>query len=108
MNLQKSPRFESKKLLDAARGLHCQNCGADDGTTVAAHANWHEYGKGRGLKCHDFFTAHLCFECHTWLDSGSAVDPTGVYASTDKREMWESAHRKTLVCLFDRGFLKVA
>ena len=108
MSLQKSPRYESKKLLQSARGRACQNCGCEDGTTVSAHANWQQYGKGRGLKAHDWAIAWLCHGCHTWLDMPAQLDPTQRYAKFDTGEMWQSAHVKTLTILFNEGVLKVA
>lgn len=110
MSLQKSPRYESKKLLQSAKGRPCQNCGCENETTVAAHANWYEYGKGRGLKSHDWAIAWLCYDCHTWLDGGVALllDPTKRYLSYDAHKMWNTAHVKTLTILFNEGVLKVA
>ena len=33
-----------RKLLDLARDMPCVMCGAQDGTTVAAHSNLSEHG----------------------------------------------------------------
>ena len=109
MNLQKSPRYESKKLTNSAKGKPCQNCGLENETTVSAHANWSEYGKGGGLKAHDWAIAWLCHDCHTWLDKPATLyDATGLYLTTEAQDMWQSAHVKTLTILFNEGVLKVA
>ena len=109
MSLQKSPRYESKKLTNSAKGRPCQNCDQENGTTVSAHANWYEYGKGKGLKAHDWAIAWLCHDCHTWIDSKPRLfDPTGMYMKSQAYEMWQSAHVKTLTILFNEGILKVA
>lgn len=61
-----------KKLRDAARDQSCVRCGKRDGTIVLAHysgMNSHKFGKGMGTKCHDLIGAHLCYDCHTYMDS---------------------------------------
>ena len=62
--------YRNEKLLASANGRRCAMCGAMDGTTVAAHSNLLEHGKGRGIKAHDCFVAYLCHRCHTGYDSG--------------------------------------
>jgi len=106
--VQKHQHFRSRKLLDAAKGQSCQNCGADDGTIVAAHSNWAIHGKGKGIKADDFYIAFLCGNCHIWLDQGKGDDPTTLYGFFDKFDMWTNAHFKTMKILFDNGILKVA
>lgn len=109
MSLQKSPRYESKKLTNSARGRTCQNCGNQNETTVSAHANWSEYGKGRGLKAHDWAIAWLCHDCHMWCDNPCLdLDPSGLYYQDQAQNMWQSAHVKTLTILFNEGVIKVA
>ena len=88
----KFPKHEyvrSKRLLENARMIPCQRCGADDGTVVAAHTNWGG-GKGRSIKADDNLIASLCFHCHADLDQGS-------HLSRDERKaIWERAHLKTV------------
>jgi hypothetical protein len=86
----------SKKLLENARLIPCQQCGADDGTVVAAHTNWGG-GKGRGIKADDNLIASLCFDCHSQLDQGAAM------TKSDRQEMWEHAHKLTVALLCKRG-----
>ncbi len=106
--VQKHQHFRSRKLLDAAKGQSCQNCGADDGTIVAAHSNESRMGKGGSIKADDCFVAWLCHGCHAWLDQGQGVDPTGIYHSCHKDLMWRAAHDKTLKAMFDQSIIKVA
>ena len=106
--IRRFDNFRSKKLTDSARDQVCQNCGAQDGTIVSAHANWAEYGKGGSMKAADCFIAHLCGRCHSWLDQGKGMDPTRRWPDTEKKEMWVRAHADTLHHLFTSGKLKVA
>ena len=39
--------YRNKKLTELACGQSCVECGANDGTTVWAHSNLMEHGKGR-------------------------------------------------------------
>ncbi|MBK6599342.1 MAG: hypothetical protein IPG25_16290 [Proteobacteria bacterium] len=50
--------YRNEKLLKACRSMECVNCGADDGTIVAAHQN---EGKGMGLKAPDSRVMSLCW-----------------------------------------------
>jgi hypothetical protein len=63
--------YRNKRLLALARHSPCCfRCRkSNDGTIVAAHANLASMGKGMGLKAADI-PAFLCFECHSWVDSG--------------------------------------
>lgn len=100
--------YRSAKLLGDARGQACTNCNCNDGTTVCAHSNWQEHGKGKSLKANDCFTAWLCFTCHAWLDQGSSkTDPTDTWLPTreQKREMWRKAYDKTMLKRFELGLV---
>lgn len=101
--------FRNVGLTQLARGQRCQNCGAQDGTVVSAHANWSDFGKGKSIKAHDCFIAWLCLRCHTWLDQGTGFDPTGTYgdARADKRAMWMRAAFLTLLELWQQGLIVV-
>lgn len=100
--------FRSRKLLDLARGESCVNCGAEDGTIVAAHSNRPEHGKGQSLKAHDCYIAFLCARCHGWLDQGSGMDPTHTYQGNrdEKREMFATAMDRTTLRLWQRKKIK--
>jgi len=93
--------YRNKLLLEVCRCLPCQHCGIQNGTTVAAHSNQLRDGKGRGLKAHDYRIATLCFSCHAELDQGTKLD------KSERVEMWENAHRKTIAELFERGYIVI-
>ena len=93
--------YRNQKLLEAARESPCQTCGAKNGTVVAAHSNQLRDGKGRGLKAHDYRIASLCYQCHMDLDQGAKL------TKEERVNKWEDAHRRTIVWLFDNGYLGV-
>jgi len=69
----KSEPQRNAHLLTMARGRPCllrtRVCNFDTSTTVAAHSNLLQHGKGRGRKADDCYTVWACARCHTWLDS---------------------------------------
>jgi len=69
--------------------LPCQNCYIE-GQTQAAHSNWAEHGKGRGIKASDEYTAALCQTCHAELDSGARLN------KEQRRDLWQIAYQKTV------------
>jgi len=83
-------------ILIACRSLACQHCGTNDGTVVAAHANW-GFGKGMGIKADDSRVAALCFGCHSELDQGKR------WSEETRRFVWAHAHAKTVALLVLRG-----
>jgi hypothetical protein len=72
----KQPRLENPHLLLMAREVRrpClirspQCCASGYAVQCCAcHGNSSRYGKGRGIKAHDFFSVWGCARCHTWLD----------------------------------------
>jgi len=93
--------YRNLKLLKIMRELPCQICGAEDGTVVGAHSNQLRDGKGRGLKCHDYRIAALCYNCHMAIDQGNKLD------KEEKVELWEMAHRRTIGYLFENDMIGV-
>jgi len=93
--------YRNKKLTDAARGQPCMNCGADDGTIVAAHSNQSRHGKGMSIKAHDCFVAFLCHRCHHEIDQGSKL------SKEERIDLWQRAHEATLLHLFKTNRLVV-
>lgn len=81
--------FRSKKHLMNVADLPCQNCYIE-GQTQAAHSNWAEHGKGRGIKASDEFTAALCQSCHAQIDSGARL------TKEQRRDLWQMAYQKTV------------
>lgn len=53
--------------LDAIRSLPCCQCGASP-RSQAAHSNFGQHGKGKGIKADDRYTIPLCHSCHASLD----------------------------------------
>lgn len=88
MMIPKFNYFRSKAHLKNVASLACQNCGIE-GQTQAAHSNWAEHGKGRGIKASDIFTAALCQTCHAELDQGQHL------SKEQRRQMWEAAFERT-------------
>lgn len=77
--LPKEPRIEIPHLMLMARrpgqicllrvpGV-CPYPGMQRDDCCGCHGNGFEYGKGLGIKAHDFFTVRGCARCHLWLDS---------------------------------------
>ena len=59
--------------LNLIRTLSCCQCYAPP-PSQAAHSNWHEHGKGKGIKADDLYTIPLCHKCHTELDQYVTMD----------------------------------
>ena len=94
--------YRSPLLLRLARGQDCMVqipdiCNGNSETTVAAHANWPEYGKGMSLKAHDFAIAFACSDCH------AAIDGQRYRLTADERKYyWLAGHISTLLILFNK------
>lgn len=58
--------MRNPKRLAAIRKLPCIRCGNPN--SQAAHSNFHEHGKGRGIKADDSYTVPLCHGCHSDFD----------------------------------------
>jgi hypothetical protein len=93
--------YRNKKLLEVVREAPCMNCGAQDGTVVAAHSNQLRDGKGRSIKAHDYRIAALCYRCHSDLDQGSRM------SKEERLNLWEEAHRKTIGWLFEQDKIHI-
>lgn len=91
--------WRNQKLLEAVRELPCSNCGAQDGTVVAAHRN---EGKGMGIKVSDSLVAALCYSCHAELDQGRSM------TREERRSMWDRAAVKTYQRLIETGLLRLS
>lgn len=58
--------MRSQKRLNEIRKLPCIKCGSSP--SQAAHSNFGEHGKGKGIKADDKYTIPLCHSCHQWFD----------------------------------------
>ena len=93
----KTKPYRNPKLLKLAKDSPCQMCGSY-GTTVSAHSNLLELGKGMGMKCPDSYIAFLCHSCHAKTDQGA-----GTYL--EKKNDWLIAMAKTYNYLLTKGYL---
>jgi len=110
MELTKNVPIRSKKLLAAARGESCVNCGVSDDTIVAAHYQGlrsHQYGKGKGQKPHDILVADLCHKCHPAFDSYKVGDGLGLAKKIDASEQFQHLILKTIVRRIKDGVIKI-
>ncbi|MEG0131998.1 MAG: DUF968 domain-containing protein [Acinetobacter sp.] len=71
--------MRSPERLNQVRSLPCVKCGNPE--SQAAHSNFAEHGKGRGIKASDKFTIPLCIDCHQWLDQYHSM-------SRDESKVW--------------------
>lgn len=71
--------MRSPERLNQVRSLPCVKCGNPE--SQAAHSNFAEHGKGRGIKASDRFTIPLCVKCHQWLDQYQ-------YMNRDESKAW--------------------
>lgn len=55
------------KRLELIRSLPCCECGLPP-RSEAAHSNFGEHGKGKGIKACDKYTIPLCRSCHARFD----------------------------------------
>jgi hypothetical protein len=68
--------YRDKNLLKLAKGECCvlqiaDVCMMGEGsTTVAAHSNFMEHGKAKGLKAEDCYSVWACHPCHSIFDQG--------------------------------------
>ena len=71
--------YRDPNLLKLAKGEKCllqiaTDCLGDEGsTTVAAHSNFMEHGKAKGLKAEDCYSVWSCYKCHTIFDQGTTL-----------------------------------
>lgn len=92
--------IRSKTLLAAVRKLPCQHSGVV-GRTEAAHSNWPQHGKGRGVKADDNRVAALSAEVHRELDQGKN------WSAAERQAIWWDAHCKTVRALLAAGLWPV-
>lgn len=55
------------KRLEQIRSLCCCECGLPP-RSEAAHSNFSEHGKGKGIKACDKYSVPLCRSCHSRFD----------------------------------------
>lgn len=77
VSVVKTKARRSPAVMDSARGRMCMlqapyTMHHDPATTVGCHGNGHQFGKAGARKADDCYVVWGCFECHAWLDQGSA------------------------------------
>ena len=92
--------YRSRKLTEGARDRPCVLCGSV-GTTVAAHSNSWEHGRGFAHKAPDYMVAYLCMSCHDKVD-GRAGNLTKI----EKRCLWLQGWARTVKLWFEEGVVK--
>jgi ribosomal protein S27AE len=101
----------SAKYLQAAKDQSCVNCGAADGTVVAAHYQGmrsHSFGKGTGHKVGDLFVADLCNSCHSSFDGHQMGNhPDRLMRKIDQSEQFLFLVLKTIERRVAQGVLKL-
>ena len=93
------------KFREAARDQSCVRCSKQNGTVVLAHytgARRLSYGGGYGIKVNDLIGAHLCMDCHQYMDM----------VSRDKADKWKHSEEflhlvaLTIIRLHEQGVIK--
>ena len=70
------------KLTLLSKGMMCIRCGSPDAYSCHFNGTYqHQYGKGRGIKCHDIATAEFCHHCDSEFSEG-----VNKYQSKDERD----------------------
>lgn len=99
--------FRSRALLNLAYELECciRMPGiCEGGRGEPCHANWAEWGKGAGMKAHDFAFASGCRACHRELDQGKGGSSISKFA---RYHYWMKGHVETMRQLWERGLIAV-
>ena len=101
--------FESQKLRDAANGEDCVRCGSPIGVVGAHYTGYRrlDFGGGFAKKVWDFLIAHLCSQCHTYMDTLSRERGDDKVKAALHSEEFLHLIALTLGRLFARGILQV-
>lgn len=94
------------KLTKKSNGTICIRCDAEG--AYSCHYNGprqHDYGKGRGIKCHDLATAELCNRCDQIFTEGSKVENCA--NKWERSEEFQHLIILTNIRRFENGILKV-
>ena len=101
--------IRSKKLLNAAKGQRCVNCGVKDDTVVSAHylgLRASLLGKGKAEKPHDLCVADLCASCHQKFDNYEVSSMSTKYLrQIDQSEQFLYCIIQTLIRRYEQDIL---
>lgn len=107
MSLVKRKPIEIPKIRKSAKGEPCTMnldvCNGNWETTVWAHSNYLEDGKGMGQKADDIFGAYMCKACHDEFD-GRTHD-SGTWPNQMK-ERFHLAMKKSWRRLIEKSILE--
>ncbi len=106
MQLPKRKPYRNPRIRKAARGEYCtlmfDGCSGGGETTVFAHSNYGEDGKGMGQKADDCFGCFACYNCHAILDGHIKHN----YSGDDLRYRFHRAMKTTWRRLLDLEVLR--
>ena len=98
-------------MLNGAEGQPCVNCGARDGTVVAAHYTGLRaqlLGKGKAEKPHDLCVADLCAKCHSAFDRYEVSNMSTKYMrQIDQSEQFLYNIIQSLIRRYEQDILNV-
>lgn len=87
--------YRNPDLLKLAKGepcllqIHDKCLGSEGSTTVAAHSNRMEHGKGKSIKADDCYSVWACHRCHSLFDQGKMP-------AEDLDAAWDAAFEKQI------------
>lgn len=104
------PPIRSKKVLRSAKDQPCTArfpgiCNGNPETTIWAHLNGAEFGKGMATKAHDVLGFHSCSDCHAYYDVGHGTKP--LLSDAALRVCLLSAVCETYVRLIQMGIVVI-
>ena len=104
---QKNPSVRMPKLRAAARGAECMMnvprvCNHDNTTTVLAHSNAANSGRGTGYKGNDWLAVSMCANCHSWYDQRSTDFPVVKFR---RQELFDEAWVRQVRWWLEQGLL---
>ena len=104
---QKRGEYRNAKILKFCHdsgGCTIESPYCDGGSTVPAHSNASDDGKGKGIKADDIFVAKACNSCHDFVDRRGK----NWKAHYDTEIQWyhDRGIKRTIRQLLDAGILK--
>jgi len=107
IDLFKRKPYRNKKITKSARGETCTlrlpGCDGGGETTVWAHSNYSEDGKGKGVKADDIFGCYACDNCHGILDGRKVSFMT--ISGDELRDQFHRAMKVSIRRLLDKGII---
>ena len=108
---QKNPSVRMPKLRAASRGAECMMqvpgvCNHDTATTVLAHSNEGDAGRGTGYKGHDWLGVNMCSDCHDFYDGRSLSVASNIDAQEIRSLYFDEAWPLQVRWWLEKGLLK--